>query len=180
MKLKRPGTSSRCVQSQKNLPFQTFQALIETLGEFKIITDPNGRIDAIWNSFGLQQCFSRCLLGCLLDEVVDPQLMTQIRDLLRCTAILASPEELQCQVNLRGAPRWFSISAIPLDRHDSDSLVICLVARDVTHKTQALKERQTRRVACTRRAGGEFRQLGNRFSNPKDQFFSTAHENLRA
>jgi signal transduction histidine kinase len=151
MKLTSPRAWSRWVQSQENLPFQTFQALIETLGEFKIITDPDGRIDAIWNSLdSTERFYSRCLLGCRLNEIVTSQLMTQISDLARRTAILARREDLQCQVNVREMQRWFSVSAIPLDCHGRDSLVMCLVARDVTRKKQAVKELVEREALLAR------------------------------
>jgi PAS domain S-box-containing protein len=151
MELRHPRVWGRRVQSQENLPFQTFQALIEALGEFKIITDPDGKIGAIWNSLGSTEHFySRCFLGCPLNEIVNPQLMTQISDLARRTAILPPPEEIQCQVNLRGMPRWFSIRAISLDRHGSDSLVMCLVARDVTRNKKAMKELAEREALLAR------------------------------
>jgi len=141
LKLKRPRALSRWVQSQENLPFKTFRSLIETLGEFRMVTDPDGRVGAIWNSFGSTERFqSRCLLNCRLNEIVDPHLMIQISDLARRTAILACPGEIQCQANLFGMTRWFSVSAAPLDGYGSNCPVMCLVARDVTRKKQAVTE----------------------------------------
>ncbi len=128
------------MEPEENLPFESFEALIETFGEFKIMTDPDGRIGAIWNSQGAaERFFSRALLGYGLSAVIHPQLMAQIGDLARRTAILRLREELECQVNLSGKQRWFAVGAIPLDRFGSETGALCLVARDVTHWKQAVE-----------------------------------------
>lgn len=131
--------------------FETFEALIETFGEFTMFTDPDGKVGAIWNSLGsAEQFYARFLLGRPLTAAIHPRLLNEIDDLARRSAVLLRREERYCEATLFGVPRKFAVCAIPLDRYGEDGWVLCLEARDVTDRTRSFDTMAEREALMAR------------------------------
>lgn len=118
--------------------FKTFESLIDTFGEFTLITDTIGTIAAVWNSQdSAERVYANHLLGRRLDAVIHPRLLKEIEVLARRTAVLGRHDGQEVHVELFGVSRWFSVSAIPLERFGEEGFAACVVARDITRAKQA-------------------------------------------
>lgn len=120
--------------------FQSFATIIQALGEFAVLVDSAGTIAAIWTSRKRRKRHSSAsLLGTPVDSVIHPLLLSEIRALARRTATLNRRGEIECPVQFRGKQRRFSVCVVPFVSHDASGASLCLVARDVTHRVEALR-----------------------------------------
>jgi signal transduction histidine kinase len=131
----------------QNVPqFDTFASLITAFGEFKLLADSHGVIAGLWTQRKRRGRLSPgSFVGCPLRAVVQPHLLAEIDDLSRRTSTLNRRDEIECPVKTRGVQRWFSVCAIPVIWSRGASPLVCLVARDATHRVdtlQTLSERE--------------------------------------
>jgi two-component system, NarL family, sensor kinase len=129
-------------QVPKNAPskpsgFDSVSSLIKTLGEFNLITDVNETIVGFWASRSPSP--KKSILGRPLTSFVQPDVASEIRALADRTTAGNARAELERPVRINGVNSWFSVSAMPLRTPDSDRSALCLAARNVTHRVQAMQ-----------------------------------------
>lgn len=118
--------------------FQTLGSVIEAFGEFAILADSDRTVTAIWAARKRSGRLSaESLIGRPIDSILDCNLFADIEALAGRTAALDRRQEVECAVRLRGAQRWFSVCAIPLEERRAFRGAIYIGARDVTHRVEA-------------------------------------------
>lgn len=151
-KMERTSQPEVAVEPARAQRFKTFESLIDTFGEFTLVTDTAVTIAAVWNSQGsAERVYAHNLLGRRLDAVIHPRLLKEIEALARRTAVLGRRDGQEIRVEQFGVPRWFSVSAIPLERLGEEGFAACVQARDVTG-SQAAAEAVAEREALLVRA----------------------------
>lgn len=120
--------------------YGSLASLIGALGEFNLITDSNGIIVGFWASRqSSSPQFSKSILGRPLTGVVQAALAAQIRNLADGTASRNARDEIECPIRIGRARRWFSISAVRLSTPGGNRSALCIAARDVTHRAEAMR-----------------------------------------
>jgi PAS domain S-box-containing protein len=115
--------------------YGSLAALIKAFGEFNLVADRNQVIVGFWAS----RRFSKTIIGHHLARLIHPTLLAEIKSLADRTASRRAREEVEYSLTIGGVRRWFSASAIPLGAPGSDQPAICITARDVTHRVEAMQ-----------------------------------------
>ncbi len=127
-------------RGSKSSGYSSLASLIRAFGEFTLITDLNGAIAGFWASHQpSSRRLSRSILGRPLSGFVHACVALEIADLADRTARRRAREELECRVTMGGVQRSFSFCAIPLHVASAGQSALCVVARDVTHRVEAMR-----------------------------------------
>jgi signal transduction histidine kinase len=119
--------------------YDSLAFLIKAFGEFNLIADPNDIVVGFWGSrHSSSRRSAKAILGRPLNSLVQPALAAEIRTLAERTGSRHARQELECPLTIDGVRRWFSVSFIPLGTAGSDSSALCVAARDVTHRVEAM------------------------------------------
>lgn len=120
--------------------YASLTSLIKALGEFTLVSDPSDTIVGFWTS---GRPLSRRLIGSILgrplDGFVQPVLLAEIKAMAARTAAGQARAEFDCPISTGRLRRWFSVCAIPLHPAGLGPSALCVAARNVTHRVDAMR-----------------------------------------
>lgn len=123
-----------------DLPF-SLEGLLQALHEFVIVLDGDGCIQSLWSwSRPSGHITGSHLIGRRLNDVLDRQTYEQLTELSRRTAAMGWSEILECSAKLTDGAHWFSVRAVPVTHASGGSATLCVTARDITHRKQAVED----------------------------------------
>jgi two-component system NarL family sensor kinase len=153
-KMGRSGSKGPKNSASKPHRYDSIASLVKIFGEFNLISDPNDVIVGFWSSRQPSpRRPSRSILGRPLHGFVSPGLAAQIRTLAGRTADGNAREEVEYAVTIGGVRRWFSVSAIPLRMAGLGQCALCVAARDVTHRVEAMRTLAEREALLAKAEG---------------------------
>jgi signal transduction histidine kinase len=124
----------------KSRKYGSLAALIKAFGEFILIADAKDVIIGFWASRQPSAPrFPKAIFTRRLGNLVEPTLLAKIRTIADRTATRHAREEVECSFTIGGLRRWFSVSALPLGTAGYDHRALCIAARNVTHRVEAMQ-----------------------------------------